>query len=135
MRLEPERRTPRRGGRGAPRLDDPGGRHRRPNQQHWIFYAGSVAGELSLTVDSNNLIDFSVHGADGTWYGAYLPNTQTPATSTWVSVVGIRRDTTVELWVGGTLVGTSGISAALGSYGDDAGIYDRALSQTEIQAL
>jgi hypothetical protein len=80
-------------------------------------------------------------------------------TSTWVSIAGIRRDTTVELWVGGTMVGSSAISDSLDSYVDDAGtsssiggwdrntsqwwngyldairVYNRALSQAEIQAL
>jgi hypothetical protein len=140
------------------------------NQQHWIFYAGSTAGELSLTFDSNDLIDFSVHGSDANWYGAY--SSTAPVPGVWSSVVGIRRATggtdasaqdTVELWIDGSMVGSAGIPTNIGSYVEsaDAGtpssssiggynrnasqwwqgkldeikIFNRALSQAEIQAL
>jgi hypothetical protein len=127
-------------------------------EQHQIVYTGSLRGELFLTLDLHNLIDFTIHTAEDSWPAAYSPTTDAGlATGTWVSVVGVRRETAIELWIGGTMVTTGAIDEDAGMYVDDAGtsssiggedgtnwywgylddirFYGRALSPAEIQEL
>lgn len=128
------------------------------DEQHQIVYTGSLRGELFLTLDLHNLIDFTIHTANDSWPAAYSPTTDAGlATGTWVSVVGVRRETSIELWIGGTMAASGTIDEDAGMYENDAGtsssiggedgtnwywgylddirFYGRALSAAEIQAL
>jgi hypothetical protein len=126
--------------------------------QYQIAYTGSLTGERFLSLDSNNEIDFSVHVASGGYPGAYSSVLDaSTATGVWLPVVAVRRDATLELWIGGTLSGSTTIGDDAGLYVDDAGtsssiggkdgtnfywgylddirFWGRALSPAEIQSL
>lgn len=122
-----------------------------------IFYAGAPLFELYL--QSGREPAFVIHGTDDGTYGAYSPYPL--VAGQWTCVTGVRRGSTVELWVGNTMVdevsigtnigvaaGSSGAPAAIGAslagttsydlwdgYLDNVRLYDYALSPIEIQDL
>lgn len=117
-----------------------------------IVYGGAQSGEYQLFIYNGNY-EFGVHLSDGTWYII----TASANINTWALVTGIRRGTSIELWVNGILQNstmipdldlytTNGFNSSIGSYNSGAGaffsglideveIFNRALSQSEIQAI
>lgn len=126
------------------------------DSQRYIFYGGAVGGEYSLSVNENKNYEFGVKLADGNWYKA-----TTPATAqVWSHVVGLRRGTSIEIWVDGALKTAIGVldlnlfiegthNARIGAYNeynsqqkdfwkgliDEVEIFNRALSAEEIAAI
>jgi hypothetical protein len=115
-----------------------------------IFYSGT-GGEYQLDIGGGNF-RFCILLTNGTWYCA----SSSPTSGNWVHLAGVRRDTSVELWVNGVLMSTvadpslnlqspSGYNSSLGAYNrgarfwngriDEVELFTRALSQTEIQSI
>lgn len=121
---------------------------------HKIFYAGAEGGEYNLFY-YNGRFGFGVHLLDGSWYGASTAETFAPGA--WYHVTGVRRGTTIEIWVNGVLkkiesipdldlLVVPGFHSSIGSSnGGDGGffnglideveLFDRALGGEEILAI
>ncbi len=125
----------------------------------YVLYGGTEdnGGEFTLAVDNGQYL-FRLKFSDGSSYVVTSPAT----TSAWAFVTGVRRGTIMELWVDGDLkastavpdlnlwtVGSGLNNARIGSYNewtdqnkefwkgliDEVEIFNRALSQAEIQAI
>ena len=118
----------------------------------WILYAGAHAGEYLLGVANGEYL-FDVHLSDGTWYTVRT----TAANNEWALVTGVRRGNSIEIYVNGALKNSApipdldlivvpGFHSSIGSYTegsqafwngliDEVEIFNRALTQTEIQSI
>jgi len=116
-----------------------------------VFYAGASMGEYQMDIWGGTF-RFSVKLTDANWYNA----TFAASSGRWVHLVGVRRNTTTELWVDGVLrttlnvpaldlFTTSGYHSSIGAYNrgarfwngliDEVEIFNRDLSLAEIQSI
>jgi hypothetical protein len=116
-----------------------------------IFYSGASVGEYQMDIWGGTF-RFSVKLTDANWYNA----TFAASSGRWMHLVGVRRNTTTELWVDGVLRTTlsvpalnlytqSGYHSSIGAYNrgarfwngliDEVELFTRDLSQTEIQSI
>jgi len=116
-----------------------------------VFYSGAVGGEYQMDIWGGTF-RFSVKLTDGNWYNA----TFAASSGRWVHLVGVRRNTTTELWIDGVLRTTlnvpaldlyitSGYHSSIGAYNrgsrfwngliDEVELFNRDLSQAEIQSI